>query len=85
MLPPPRCFTCNKMLSGLWYELQEMPNDSRHAHLMARTRRYCCRAQIMTTDDLTEVVSNPNFVTASEQHVMDFTTVVTDARVVSCR
>ena len=83
MIPPVRCFTCNKPLSAIWYNLQETPSNERHTKLMQLTTRYCCRALIMTSDDLTPVIANAHFITNSETHIMEFETTLNNPRTIT--
>eukprot|EP00965_Chrysotila_dentata_P214520 6188232-Pleurochrysis_carterae.AAC.3 len=56
MLPPPRCFTCNKVLYHL-YEVAEKAADKRASIEELGVVRYCCKRMLLTSVDLTSSLS----------------------------
>ncbi len=60
MLIPVRCFSCGKPLSHLWNDYSERVEAGEEKKEVLddlNLRRYCCRAQMMTSVDLTEITS----------------------------
>ena len=87
MLPPVRCFTCNKPLSAIWDTASEKTGDERSLYLRQVTVRYCCRMALLTCSDMTSVVSSPHERSShpAERQMLDMRTVAEDERVVPCR
>lgn len=58
MLPPVRCFTCNKVLAPYYAKHIE----TQTVDLMEKNNisRYCCRRMLLSSVDLTEFVNSYN-------------------------
>eukprot|EP00965_Chrysotila_dentata_P232079 6198752-Pleurochrysis_carterae.AAC.2 len=64
MLPPPRCFTCNKLLCHLYDQVVEAPDKKQKVEELG-VRRYCCKRMLLTSVDLTVSLSMYSTVDAS--------------------
>ena len=80
MIIPVRCFTCNKPISSLWLNMRSMSKEDGMKYLAENTDRYCCRAALLTTKDLSTVVENGNFTHEVEQYMMELETVIPNSR-----
>lgn len=60
-----------------------IPLEDQKRLFKAQTKRYCCRATLLTTEDLTGKVDNGNFCHAVEMYMMDLDTDIQRTREVS--
>ena len=58
MLPPVRCFTCNKVLAP--YYTKHIETQTVELMTENNISRYCCRRMLLSSVDLTEFINSYN-------------------------
>lgn len=86
MIPAVRCFTCNACVSEAYFDV--IPRLRQHSMRQVLEemgiRRYCCRRMIMSSVDLTDVVSSCQHGTDAENVNCVFTANNCGERLVQC-
>lgn len=87
MLPPVRCFTCNKLLNTTYFEIQRQNGDicKRILDDMG-VKRICCRRMIITHPAVLEssMLEYPAVNTRDESMFLTVNAKVAKERTVSC-
>jgi DNA-directed RNA polymerase subunit N len=66
---PVRCFTCGKVISGVYEEFKQRSNERRREHPRGeklelgdilddlKVKRYCCRRMLMTHVEIVDILA----------------------------